>query len=78
MTEDAGRAALHKAGARTMAGRGFYSHFLRVWYPYDARISLGTIDFTSRGNLRKASIDKMLRRVAATDPTTIERTPVWP
>lgn len=59
------RQKLEGLGARTMDCRGFYSHFLRVWYPADAERSLDTIDFTDAGGLPKRKIDKLARRITA-------------
>lgn len=57
------RRQLEALGARTMGQRGFYSHFLRVWYPADAEKSLGTIDFTDAGGIPKRKIDRMARSI---------------
>lgn len=57
------RKQLEDLGARTMDCRGFYSHFLRVWYPADAYPSLGTIDFTEAGGIPKRKVDQMVRRI---------------
>ncbi len=73
MTFDDARTVIEAAGARTLESRGFYSHFLRIWYPADARTSLTTINFTKRGNLPSPSVLKALRTIAAIDPATVER-----
>ncbi len=63
MNPKVARQQLEALGARTMDCRGFYSHFLRVWYPADAEQSLGTIDFTDAGGIPKRKVDQMARRI---------------
>lgn len=65
MSPTAARKTLHDLGARTMDCRGFYSHFLRVWYPADAERSLTTIDFTNAGGLPKRKVERLVARITS-------------
>ncbi|TGT90849.1 MULTISPECIES: hypothetical protein [unclassified Mesorhizobium] len=65
MKKQDAKAEIEAAGFRPFEQRGFYSHFIRVIddskYPQGPTRSVGCIDVNLRGQVRKDTLDKILR-----------------